>query len=107
MLLLTTALAGDPATPLPTEPVVTLPEHPAGPPLRQCLTDPSPREASGRIVFELRIRRGKVAVISTATTDPRLEAYRPCFERELVAWDWGVRRATIEVPVEVAPEPTK
>lgn len=103
LLLSTTLLAAEPQV------MVTTVSGEAVPALGPCFTTPPPRfemeGAAGRAVFEIRVRRGRVAIVSTTTIDPRLEPLRSCFERELAAWDWGVRRATIALPLQIAPVP--
>lgn len=63
--------------------------------------DPARGAPAGALVFEIRVRRGKVALATLASADPHVAAFGPCFERELVAWSWPVRRDDLRVTVRI------
>jgi hypothetical protein len=63
-------------------------------------------QTGGRLVLQLTVRRHRVALVTTATTDPAVAPLAPCFERELVGWSWSARRAEVEVPVVIDPSPS-
>ncbi len=56
---------------------------------------------SGTLIFEVRMRRGRVALVSVVTEEPGLTAYRPCLERVLTEYAWPVRTAKLRVPVAI------
>jgi hypothetical protein len=87
-------------------PGVTTPE-PTG--LRQCFdTPPLPAvtpDTEGQIVLQVRVRKGRLSIVSTLHADQSVQALAPCFEREIAAWSWGPRKGTFKVPVTVGPPP--
>lgn len=77
---------------------------PAGLAVSRCLAPaPSRFEPAGRITLLVRIRRHRVALVTTAEADPGLAPFATCFERELAAVAWPVRRDRVEVPIVVSP----
>jgi hypothetical protein len=79
---------------------------PTGLTVSRCLAPgpaPSRFEPAGRVTLVVRIRRHRVSLVTTATADPGLAPFAPCFERELAAAAWPVRRDRVEVPILVAP----
>lgn len=67
--------------------------------------DPERGVSAGAVVLELQVRRGKVSAATVASADPSVAAFGPCFERELAAWKWPVRRDDVRVTVQVASPP--
>jgi hypothetical protein len=79
---------------------------PAGLAVSSCLAPapaPSRFEPAGRVTLLVRIRRHRVSLVTTASADPGLAPFAPCFERELAALAWPVRRDRVELPIVVAP----
>jgi len=65
-------------------------------------TAPRPAEpGSGTVVFELRLRRGRVSLVSVMSADPTALPYQECLTRVLVDSTWPVRRGTLRLPVQV------
>ncbi|MES2640894.1 MAG: hypothetical protein V4850_15500 [Myxococcota bacterium] len=63
--------------------------------------DPERGVSAGAVVLELQVRRGKVSAATVSSADDGVAAFGPCFERELAAWKWPVRRDDVRVTVKV------
>jgi hypothetical protein len=78
-------------------------EVPGEPRLRRCLdVSPPPlptNDVTGQLFVQVRVHKGKVALVTTTTADPQRRALPPCFEREVVISENPVRRARREVPI--------
>src|SRR5687767_2477578 len=72
-------------------------------PSAPALADPATTATGGRLLLVLRIRRNRVALVTTAAADPAVAPLAPCFERELAAAAWTLRRGRVELPIVVAP----
>ena len=64
-------------------------------------TEPMRDEPNGTLVLEVRVRRGKAALVTVASGDPSVTDFAPCFVRELTAYPWPVKHAVLTVPVYV------
>lgn len=58
-------------------------------------------DIGGQITLQLRVRRNRVSLVTTTQADPPTRSLGPCFERELAAVVWPVRRGRLEVPITV------
>jgi hypothetical protein len=102
LVLVGLAFADDPsaADSIPVEPIAAV--------LKTCTTVEPPavasRPVSGALLLQVRVRRGRVAVVTTVEADPGVAPLGQCFERELVGWGWGARRGRFDVPVIVDEE---
>lgn len=110
VLLPLLALAADPEVHVG---IITSPSGPlslASPPvLTPCLPVTSPIRdpwPTGVATLEVDVRRGKVALVATTTANPSVQPLTACFERELAAYAWPVRRGRFAVPIDVAPAPS-
>lgn len=77
----------------------------------RCIAMTPPASAAGRtnppdgqLVFQIKIRRGRIAVSSLASADQGLDFLTPCLQRELAAVEWPVKRAKGEVEVTIEAE---
>jgi hypothetical protein len=79
-------------------------ETPSGLEVHRCLevTPPAPETSDqvGLAVFEIQIRRDRIALVSEVDSDPEADPLAPCFVREFAGWDLGGRRTALEVPIE-------
>jgi hypothetical protein len=123
LFLTTAARAEEPVPPIPSAPthvempvevsitsVTTKNTIPAdGLVLTPCMVphgDPERGVSAGAVVLELQVRRGKVSAATVSSADDGVAAFGPCFERELAAWKWPVRRDDVRVTVKVASPPS-
>lgn len=58
----------------------------------------------GRLTLQVQVKRGRIALVTATDAAPSALVLVPCFERELVGFDWDVKKGTFEVPVEVPVE---
>lgn len=58
----------------------------------------------GQLVFQVKIRKGKVALSSVASSSTGLDFVTPCLQRELASVEWPVKRAEGEIHVQVGSE---
>ena len=81
---------------------------PTGLVLAPCLAQPPVAplhvEPVGTATIELRLRRGRLALVTRTVADPALQPLTACFERELAAVDWPLRRGKLAVSVTVVPD---
>ena len=56
----------------------------------------------GRVLLQIKLRRGKAALVTAAEVAAGLEWLTPCLSRELAAVEWPVRRGTAQIPVHVS-----
>ncbi|MDP2307718.1 MAG: hypothetical protein Q8P18_16965 [Pseudomonadota bacterium] len=110
LLLLPSAFAAEPTITL--GPVAALPSLTTVPTeglsVAMCAATPvAPTDPqSGTLVFEVRLRRGQVSLVSVMSADSAALPYQPCLERVLADYAWPVRRANLRVPVTVGTVPT-
>ncbi|MFT4974723.1 MAG: hypothetical protein ACI8S6_000606 [Myxococcota bacterium] len=70
---------------------------------------PSPQPAADNLdrdsalTVQIRIRRGRVQLVTVSDLRPDMAPMTPCLERELARVDWGIQRGDLEVPVTVHP----
>jgi hypothetical protein len=55
----------------------------------------------GTLVFEVRIQRRKVSLVSLVTADAPVAELGACLQRELAAYAWPVRQGRLQVPVTI------
>jgi hypothetical protein len=114
ILLSLTASAEEPAAvdvvlgPIRTEAVFTPPD-PRQLALGTCLQSLPPmtldadQAIDNALLLQVRVRRGRVKLVTVAHVSPGLEPMAPCLERELYRIDWGIKKADLEVPVTIIP----
>lgn len=107
LILLFASLAAAAEPTLLSDPVLSLPTRTPvaveGLSFSTCALAPviAPAPASGTVVFQVRLRRGNVSLVSVMSADPGTVSYQSCMERVLASYDWPVRRAELEVRVTV------
>lgn len=100
--------AAAPAIPVTVGPITSVakltPVDASGLQLTTCVgphVEPLRDEPNGTLVLEVRVRRGKAALVTVASGDPSVADYGPCFVRELTAYPWPVKHGVLTVPVYV------
>ena len=70
-------------------------------PLPAHLHTPANRPEDGRVLLQLKLRKGKATLVTVTEVDKGLDWLTPCLERELAAVEWPIRKAKLEVPFHV------
>ena len=61
--------------------------------------------ADGRVLLQLKLRKGRASLVTVTEVDDGLSWLTPCLKRELAAVEWPVRKGRAEVPVRVTSAP--